>query len=116
MKTLIKNAAVFDGSGADASELDILICGDTVAEVGKISSTAADKVVDAKGLAAAPGFIDCHGHSDISILAAPEAFGKISQGVTSEVVGNCGLSVFPVTDFNREHLDELYRSFRRLPK
>lgn len=111
MKALIRNTAVFDGSGAEASELDILIHGDTIAEVGKISDSAADKVIDAKGFAASPGFIDCHGHSDISILAAPEAFGKISQGVTSEVVGNCGLSVFPVTDFNREHLDELYRNY-----
>ena len=111
MKTLIKNAAVFDGSGAEASDLDILIDNDTIAEVGKVSDSTADEIIDANGFSAAPGFIDCHSHSDISILAAPEAFGKISQGVTSEVVGNCGLSVFPVTDFNREHLDELYRNY-----
>ena len=111
MKILIKNAAVFDGSGAEALDSDILIDNDSIAEVGKISSLAADEVVDASGFAAAPGFIDCHSHSDISILAAPEAFGKISQGVTTEIVGNCGLSVFPVTDFNREHLDELYRNY-----
>ena len=53
-----------------------------------------------------------HSHSDISLLAAPEAFGKISQGVTTEIVGNCGLSVFPVlSEEVRAHLNELYRDY-----
>ncbi|OGV32458.1 MAG: hypothetical protein A2020_02065 [Lentisphaerae bacterium GWF2_45_14] len=111
MGTLIKNAEVFDGSGAESFESDILIENDTIAEVGKIRYCAAHEVIDASGLAVAPGFIDCHSHSDISILAAPEAFGKISQGVTTEITGNCGLSVFPVTELNREHLDELYKNY-----
>ncbi len=58
-----------------------------------------------------PGFIDAHGHSDISILADPEAFSKVSQGITSEITGNCGLSPFPVTNMNREHLQDLYKCY-----
>lgn len=60
---------------------------------------------------AAPGFIDAHGHSDISLLAMPEAQGKCAQGIAFEISGNCGLSPFPLTDRNRQHLQELYRQY-----
>ena len=55
--------------------------------------------------------IDAHGHSDLSLPAAPPGFGKISQGITTEISGNCGLSPFPLTDHNRAHLQDLYRRY-----
>ena len=55
------------------------------------------RVVDAEGLIVAPGFIDPHTHSDFTILVDPSAESKIRQGVTTEIAGNCGFSVFPVS-------------------
>ena len=86
-----------------------------VIENGKILAIEKDiipiysKVVDLKGkYILSPGFIDVHGHSDISVLADKEAFSKITQGVTCEIVGNCGLSAFPISCENFDHLTNLY--------
>lgn len=112
MTLLIKNASLIDGSGSAPLKRDVLLSGAFISAVAdSIPSHMADKVLDASGLCLAPGFIDTHGHSDISLLAAPSAEGRISQGITSEIGGNCGLSVFPVTDLNREHLQELYKNY-----
>lgn len=59
-----------------------------------------------------PGFIDSHGHSDISLLAMPDAAGKTAQGIAFEISGNCGLSPFPLTEHNYEHLCGLYRQYK----
>ena len=74
-------------------------------------TSAADKIFTFKKEIISPGFIDAHGHSDLSAPAAPECFSKISQGITSEICGNCGLSAFPVTPANREHLEALYANY-----
>ena len=112
MKLVIKNALIYDGSGGKPYQ------GTVVAVDGLIKlctqedlTVPSDYVFDAKGLALAPGFIDAHSHSDMSILAAPEAVGKVSQGITTEIIGNCGLSVYPITKHNHEHLQELYRNY-----
>ena len=59
----------------------------------------------------APAFIDAHGHSDISLMAMPQAEGKVFQGIAYEISGNCGLSPFPLTARNREHLQKLYKEY-----
>lgn len=59
----------------------------------------------------APGFIDAHGHSDLSVFAMPDALGKTAQGIAFEISGNCGLSPFPLTEHNRVHLQELYKQY-----
>ncbi|NLK83794.1 MAG: amidohydrolase family protein [Lentisphaerae bacterium] len=111
MKTLlIKNAAVYDGSGAPPVQTDVLIESGRIAGIDDRPAKA-NTEIDASGLALMPGFIDVHGHSDVSIIAAPEAVGKISQGVTAEITGNCGLSPFPISTLNREHLEHLYRQY-----
>ena len=61
-----------------------------------------------------PAFIDAHGHSDISVFAMQEAQGKTAQGIAFEISGNCGLSPFPLTNHNREHLQELYSNYHTL--
>ena len=74
-------------------------------------SCAADRVFEFKDEIIAPGFIDAHGHSDISALAAPECFSKVTQGITAEVCGNCGLSPFPLSPENFEHIQQLYNNY-----
>jgi len=110
---LIKNVWIADGSGAPLRRAALL------AEAGVIRGLSDDApagfpaaaAVDGGGGILAPGFIDVHGHSDLALPAAPDAFSKVSQGVTTELAGNCGLSPFPLTGANREHLSELYREY-----
>lgn len=110
--TLIRGGLICDGTGRPAFPADLLIREDRIADIGKNLPSANCRIADARGLIVAPGFIDVHAHSDLSILAAPEAVGKLSQGITSEISGNCGLSAFPVlTGEVREHLDTIYRTY-----
>lgn len=108
---IIKNAMIIDGTGKKAFKSDVLVEDMSIKSVSTHINPAGYKCIDASELILCPGFIDPHGHSDISALAAPECAGKISQGITTEVCGNCGLSSFPVTDKNKEHLEEIYRNY-----
>jgi len=107
---LIKNGFVFDGTGSEPFGADIGIAGDKITFISrspkKISQRGV-KVIDATGLAIAPGFIDTHGHSEFTLLADPRAEGKICQGITTEINGNCGLSAAPLYGeaFNRRQED-----------
>lgn len=94
----IRNARIFDGSGAASFTGDVAVSGDRIAAIGDLGADSADREVDAKGLAIAPGFIDAHTHDDGAVLCGPDCMHcKLSQGVTSVVVGNCGISLAPVT-------------------
>jgi N-acyl-D-amino-acid deacylase len=95
---LIKGGMVFDGSRSDACpcRADIGIGGDRIKAVGNLSGFSADKVINAEGFCICPGFIDAHAHSEFTILADGRAEGKICQGITTEINGNCGLSAAPL--------------------
>ncbi|MFN4310987.1 MAG: N-acyl-D-amino-acid deacylase family protein [Ferrovibrio sp.] len=94
----IRNARIFDGSGAESFMGDVAISGDRIAAIGDLGAASADREVDAKGQALAPGFIDAHTHDDGAVLHGPDCMHcKLSQGVTSVVVGNCGISLAPAT-------------------
>ncbi len=109
---LFKNLWLADGTGAPLRRCAVLVAEGRIAAIEpEIIGSAAGRVCDLGGRILAPGFLDVHGHSDLSVLASPEAFGKVSQGVTAEIVGNCGLSAFPVTRFNRDHLQALYANY-----
>jgi N-acyl-D-amino-acid deacylase len=95
--TLIRNATVYDGSGAEPEVADVALAGDRIAAIGAGLDCAAARTVEANGLALAPGFIDTHTHDDTVLLRSPEMTPKISQGVTTVVTGNCGISVAPVS-------------------
>ena len=92
---LIINGEVLDGSGNRAIKQDVAINGDKIVAVGNLQNLSAKKIIDAKGLFLAPGFIDVHTHDDLEVLRNPQMFNKISQGVTSVIIGNCGISASP---------------------
>jgi len=94
---LIAGGTVIDGAGADRFPADIAIRGDTVVAIGDCKEYTTDQIVDASGKIVAPGFIDAHTHDDRALLSGPDMTPKISQGVTTVVTGNCGVSLAPLT-------------------
>jgi N-acyl-D-amino-acid deacylase len=92
---LIRNGWIADGTGAPLVPGDVAITDDRIAYVGRLPSAEAREVIDADGKILCPGFIDCHSHSDSTILMNPTADSTIRQGITTEIVGNCGNSPAP---------------------
>jgi len=91
---VIRNATVIDGSGAPRYMADIGVMGEVIVAIGRDLPRGAQEL-DATGLIAAPGFIDAHTHDDRLMLSAPEMAPKVSQGITTVVAGNCGISLAP---------------------
>jgi len=100
---IIHNGKIVDGSGQKAYPADIGIENGRITEISPGLEAESQDVIDAKGYMVSPGFIDMHSHSDFTLLVHPEAESKIRQGVTTELVGNCGGSPAPVPD---EHFDD----------
>jgi len=96
LDTKIVNGSVLDGTGGPACRTDIGIAGDCIVDTGGLAAVEARTVIDATGMFVCPGFIDAHSHSDTYLLIQPSADSKISQGITTEVVGNCGASAAPL--------------------
>src|SRR3990172_8713292 len=97
---VIANGLIVDGTGQPPYRGTVIVEGDrlTVLRGGWASPAEGAEVVDAAGLAVAPGIVDLHTHSDVSNLSEPGAISAIEQGVTSQVVGLCGFSAGPITD------------------
>ena len=93
---LIRGGTVIDGTRAPRFDADVGICGGFIAAVGDLSGCTADRTIEAAGRIVAPGFIDSHTHDDGAVLADPQMICKISQGVTTVVTGNCGISIAPL--------------------
>ncbi|MFC1502304.1 amidohydrolase family protein [bacterium] len=94
---IISGGMVYDGLGNPGREMDLAIQGDKIILLSNyIAKEKAKRVIEAKGLAVCPGFLDAHSHTDIGLLANPKAESKIRQGVTTEISGNCGSSPFPI--------------------
>ncbi len=93
---LIRGGTVIDGSGAPRVDADVGIRGGRIVFVGDAGgSYTATRTVDASGLIVAPGFIDAHTHDDRALLSSPDMVPKVSQGVTTVITGNCGVSLSP---------------------
>ncbi|MFW6107900.1 MAG: N-acyl-D-amino-acid deacylase family protein [bacterium] len=95
---LIKNGHLVDGTGDAPRAADLLIEGDRVAAIAESIEQEADVTIDASGAVVAPGFIDLHAHGGMQVLTNQTADSKIHDGVTTEVLGNCGSSPFPAGD------------------
>lgn len=94
---IIRNGKIVDGTGAPWFKADLAVRDGKIVALGQIPADAPAKtVIDACGLAVAPGFIDIHSHSDLPLLIDGLAHAKVRQGVTTEVLGNCGFSPAPI--------------------
>src|SRR5262249_33747603 len=95
---LVTGGTVIDGSGDPPRDADIRVEDGRIAEIGDLAGRDDLPALDAPGLTVTPGFIDIHSHSDYTLLEDPRAVSAIFQGVTLEVVGNCGFGCFPIRD------------------
>ena len=96
---LITNARIIDGTGSPAVVGSVRLSGDRITAMGELTQNESDEIIDAGGLVLAPGFIDTHSHSDRLILAERDAQAKITQGITTAVVGQDGDAPYPLADF-----------------
>ncbi|MBP2626166.1 MAG: N-acyl-D-amino-acid deacylase [Firmicutes bacterium] len=96
MKILIQDGIVVDGTGSKGFIGSIAIENDRITAVGEINPDGFDKVIDAKGMIVTPGFIDTHSHSDLQVLLDPYVVPKILQGITTEILGQDGISMAPL--------------------
>jgi N-acyl-D-amino-acid deacylase len=95
---ILRGGTVVDGTGATPFAADVGILGEHIAAIGDLREAEAHCVLEVAGLCVAPGFIDIHTHSDISLLYNPQQTSALVQGITTQVVGNCGIAMGLITD------------------
>src|SRR4030095_11572330 len=101
---IIKSGTVYDGSGRPSVRTDLGIRGDRIAAIGNLSPATAPTIVDASGLAVAPGFINMLAHSESSLIVDPRSLSELKQGVTTQIFGE--LSMGPLNDEMKRRLRE----------
>jgi N-acyl-D-amino-acid deacylase len=107
---LIRGGQVIDGNGTPARRADVAIRNGRITAVGDCEDREAQREIDASGQIVAPGFIDIHTHSDFTLPLNPLAESKVRQGVTTEVVGNCGYSTAPVLPGKAQALQDYLKA------
>ena len=95
-EVVIRGGTVFDGTGAEGKSVDVGVKDGRIAKIGDLSRSVADTDIDASGSVVSPGFIDMHTHSDFTLIADGRAESQVHQGITTEVIGQCGISCAPV--------------------
>src|SRR5712691_2845022 len=94
---ILRGGTVIDGTGRARQRADVAISGERIAAVGAVAKSAGAREIDVSGKIIAPGFIDVHTHDDRALFASPEMAAKASQGVTTVITGNCGISLAPLS-------------------
>ncbi|NCX05631.1 MAG: amidohydrolase, partial [Actinobacteria bacterium] len=113
---IIRNGLIVDGTGRDGYTADIAIDGDTVTFIGDLTGEIATKEIDAKGLAVTPGFIDLHTHLDAQVGWDPLMTSSSWHGVTTVLMGNCGVTFAPVAKGDEQFLAEMMESVEDIPR
>ena len=117
---ILRNARLIDGTGAASRHGDVAIRDDRLLAVGEVGGLSASRELDVGGKVVCPGFVDTHTHDDRVLLSDPKMSCKVSQGVTTVVTGNCGISLAPLTldgrppsplDLLGKRKDEFFASF-----
>lgn len=104
---LIRGARIIDGAGKASIQGDIAISGGRIVELGRLEGLGAKRLIEAEGRVACPGFIDMHSHSDVLFLNGSSLAHKVCQGVTTELIGQDGMSVAPLTEESKGPLSEM---------
>ena len=100
---LIKNGYIIDGTGKPRFKADIGILNGRIEKISFLINGSAKVIIDAEGLMISPGFIDIHGHTDLGIFYDAKVFHKIKQGITTDLSGNCGISMAPNKDVKQDY-------------
>jgi N-acyl-D-amino-acid deacylase len=108
---VIRDGLIVDGSGSPARRADVAIKDDNIVRIGDLKSEPSERKIDASKKVVSPGFIDMHAHSDFTLLANPFSYSKIHQGITTEVVGNCGMSMAPYDKRRQEEVKQYLSAF-----
>jgi len=112
---VIKNGTVVDGTGAPAQRADVAIDGDRVSVVGTVDASGANEVIDAEGRIVTPGFVDLHSHLDAQVSWDPTMSSSCYHGVTSVVMGNCGMTFAPVRPGQAQVLAQAMETVEDIP-
>ena len=113
---IIRNGTVVDGTGAPGFRADVAIDGDRITVIGDLSAATAAREIDAAGLIVSPGFIDLHTHLDAQVAWDPLMTSSSWHGVTTVLIGNCGVTFAPVAPDNRVFLAEMMESVEDVPR
>lgn len=113
---IIRGGTVVDGTGSAGFVADVAITGDRIAAVGDLTGQVAAREIDATGQVVTPGFVDLHTHLDAQVGWDPLMTSASWQGVTTALIGNCGVSFAPVAPQNRPYLAELMESVEDIPR
>jgi N-acyl-D-aspartate/D-glutamate deacylase len=113
---IIRGGAVLDGSGTDAATADLAVDGDRITAIGDLTGTEADREIDATGLTVSPGFVDLHTHFDAQVGWDPFMTSSSWHGVTTALIGNCGMTFAPVDPGGEAYLAEMMESVEDIPR
>lgn len=104
---IISGGSVIDGTGADPIKADVAVDGDRITRVGDLTGVDAGRVIDATGKMVTPGFVDLHTHLDAQVGWDPDMKSSSYHGVTTALIGNCGVTFAPVSKANHRLMAEL---------
>ena len=112
---VIRGGDVVDGTGARTKKADVAIAGDRIVAIGQVEGKGAQEI-DATGKVVTPGFVDIHTHLDAQLAWDPIGSSSCWHGITSVVMGNCGVTFAPVKTEDISHLAEMMESVEDIPR